>query len=313
MTDDAGRQTANHSPANAASETLRPRLPDWLKVKMPGGPRYIELKQLMRDSQLHTVCEEAHCPNIGECWERSAATFMILGDICTRACAYCAVTTGRPGAVDFGEPFRLAATVKRMELKYCVITSVNRDDLPDGGASVFAACVKQVQASVPGCKVEVLIPDFQGNWDALATVVAARPHVLNHNIESVERVFHRVRPKGDYQQTLELFRQAKAIDLNMVTKSGIIVGMGETRDELRQTMQDLRSVDCDLLTVGQYLRPSLKHIAIDRFYTPDEFSEIRLAGEAMGFKHVAAGPLVRSSYHADEQHEAAMVSPHPVA
>ena len=313
MTDDAGRQTANHSPANAASETLRPRLPDWLKVKMPGGPRYIELKQLMRDSQLHTVCEEAHCPNIGECWERSAATFMILGDICTRACAYCAVTTGRPGAVDFGEPFRLAATVKRMELKYCVITSVNRDDLPDGGASVFAACIKQVQAGVPGCKVEVLIPDFQGNWDALATVVAARPHVLNHNIESVERVFHRVRPKGDYQQTLELFRQAKAIDLNMVTKSGIIVGMGETRDELRQTMQDLRSVDCDLLTVGQYLRPSLKHIAIDRFYTPDEFSEIRLAGEAMGFKHVAAGPLVRSSYHADEQHEAAMVSPHPVA
>ncbi len=313
MTDDAGRQTANHSPANAASETLRPRLPDWLKVKMPGGPRYIELKQLMRDSQLHTVCEEAHCPNIGECWERSAATFMILGDICTRACAYCAVTTGRPGAVDFGEPFRLAATVKRMELKYCVITSVNRDDLPDGGASVFAACIKQVQASVPGCKVEVLIPDFQGNWDALATVVAARPHVLNHNIESVERVFHRVRPKGGYQQTLELFRQAKAIDPSTVTKSGIIVGMGETRDELRQTMQDLRSVDCDLLTVGQYLRPSLKHIAIDRFYTPDEFAEIRLAGEAMGFKHVAAGPLVRSSYHADEQHEAAMVSPHPVA
>ena len=313
MTDDAGRQTANHSPANAASETLRPRLPDWLKVKMPGGPRYIELKQLMRDSQLHTVCEEAHCPNIGECWERSAATFMILGDICTRACAYCAVTTGRPGAVDFGEPFRLAATVKRMELKYCVITSVNRDDLPDGGAGVFAACIKQVQASVPGCKVEVLIPDFQGNWDALATVVAARPHVLNHNIESVERVFPRVRPKGDYRQTLELFRQAKVIDPNTVTKSGIIVGMGETRDELLQTMQDLMSVDCDLLTVGQYLRPSLKHIAIDRFYTPDEFAEIRLAGEAMGFKHVAAGPLVRSSYHADEQHEAAMVSQHPVA
>ena len=313
MTDDAGRQTANRSPANAASEVLRPRLPDWLKVKMPGGLRYIELKQLMRDSQLHTVCEEAHCPNIGECWERSAATFMILGDICTRACAYCAVTTGRPGAVDFGEPFRLAATVKRMELKYCVITSVNRDDLPDGGASVFAACIKQVQAGVPGCKVEVLIPDFQGNWDALATVVAARPHVLNHNIESVERVFHRVRPKGDYHQTLELFRQAKAIDPNTVTKSGIIVGMGETLDELLQTMQDLRSVDCDLLTVGQYLRPSLKHIAIDRFYTPDEFAEIRLAGESMGFKHVAAGPLVRSSYHADEQHEAAMVSPRPVA
>ena len=178
---------------------LRPRLPDWLKVRMPGGPRYIELKQLMRDSQLHTVCEEARCPNIGECWERSAATFMILGDICTRACAYCAVTTGRPGALDLGEPFRLASTVKRMGLKYCVITSVNRDDLPDGGAGIFSACIKQVRAAVPGCRVEVLIPDFDGNEDALAKVVAAQPQVLNHNIESVERVFRRVRPKGDYR------------------------------------------------------------------------------------------------------------------
>lgn len=284
---------------------IRPRLPDWLKVRMPGGPRYIELKQLMRDSRLHTVCEEARCPNIGECWERSAATFMILGDICTRACAYCAVTTGRPGAVDWGEPMRLAQTVQRMELQYCVITAVNRDDLADGGAGVFAACIRQVRAAVPGCRVEVLIPDFQGNWDALAAVIDAAPQVLNHNIESVERVFRRVRPKGDYRQSLELLRRVKEMDSGMPTKSGIIVGMGETREELLQTMQDLRAVDCDLLTVGQYLRPSIKHIAIDRFYTPAEFDEIRQAGEAMGFKHVAAGPLVRSSYHADEQHEAA--------
>ena len=284
---------------------IRPRLPDWLKVRMPGGPRYIELKQLMRDSRLHTVCEEARCPNIGECWERSAATFMILGDICTRACAYCAVTTGRPGAVDWGEPVRLAATVQRMALQYCVITAVNRDDLDDGGAGVFAECIRQVRAAVPGCRVEVLIPDFQGNWDALATVIDAAPQVLNHNIESVARVFRRVRPKGDYRQSLELLRRAKAIDPQLPTKSGIIVGMGETRDELLQTMQDLRAVDCDLLTVGQYLRPSIKHIAIDRFYTPAEFDEIRQAGAALGFKHIAAGPLVRSSYHADEQHDAA--------
>ena len=287
---------------------LRPRLPDWLKVRMPGGPRYIELKQLMRDSQLHTVCEEAHCPNIGECWERSAATFMILGAICTRACAYCAVTTGRPGALDVGEPFRLASTVKRMGLKYCVITSVNRDDLPDGGAGIFAACIKQVRAAVPGCRVEVLIPDFDGNWDALAKVVAARPQVLNHNIESVERVFRRVRPKGDYRQSLELLRRVKELDPDLPTKSGIIVGMGETVDEVRRTMADLRGAGCDLLTIGQYLRPSIKHIRIDRFYTPAEFDELRQAGEDLGFKHVASGPLVRSSYHADEQHEAAVTS-----
>ena len=297
--------TTSRTKVPQAPAPIRPRLPDWLKVRMPGGPRYIELKQLMRDSRLHTVCEEARCPNIGECWERSAATFMILGDICTRACAYCAVTTGRPGAVDWGEPLRLAQTVQRMELQYCVITAVNRDDLDDGGAGVFAACIRQVRAAVPGCRVEVLIPDFQGNWEALAVVIDAAPQVLNHNIESVERVFRRVRPKGDYRQSLELLRQVKRIDARMPTKSGIIVGMGETRDELLQTMQDLRAVDCDLLTVGQYLRPSIKHIAIDRFYTPAEFDEIRQAGEAMGFKHIAAGPLVRSSYHADEQHDAA--------
>ncbi len=289
----------------ATDAPIRPRLPDWLKVRMPGGPRYIQLKQLMRDSQLHTVCEEARCPNIGECWERSAATFMILGDTCTRACAYCAVTTGRPGALDLGEPFRLAATVKRMELRYCVITSVNRDDLPDGGAGIFAACIKQVRAAVPGCRVEALIPDFDGNWNALEKVVDAQPQVLNHNIESVARVFRRVRPRGNYRQSLELLRQVKDLDPQMPTKSGIIVGMGESMDEVRETMADLRAVDCDLLTIGQYLRPSINHIKIDRFYSPAEFAELRQAGESMGFKNVAAGPLVRSSYHADEQHEAA--------
>ncbi len=287
-------------------EELRPRLPEWLKVKMPGGPRYMELKQLMRGHRLHTVCEEAHCPNIGECWERSAATFMILGDICTRACRYCAVTTGRPIGLDLLEPVRLAETVKMMGLEYCVITSVNRDDLSDGGAGVFAACIRRIREEVPGCSVEVLIPDFAGSWEALRAVVEAKPDVLNHNIESVRRVFRSVRPKGDYQLSLDLLAEAKAIDPSTVTKSGIIVGMGETEDELVETMRDLRGVDCDLLTIGQYLRPSIKHLPIDRFYTPAEFEELGRIGKDMGFKHVASGPLVRSSYHADEQRAAAV-------
>lgn len=285
--------------------SIRPRLPEWLKVKMPGSPRYIELKNLMRNHQLHTVCEEAHCPNIGECWGRGTATFMILGDICTRRCHYCAVTTGRPTGIDLQEPGRLAETVKLMGLRYCVITSVNRDDLPDGGAFIFAACIKKIRAAVPGCKVEVLIPDFDGSKAALQKVIEARPDVLNHNIESTRRVFPRVRPRGNYQLSLELLARAKELDPSMVTKSGIIVGMGETHDELVETMQDLRRVDCDLLTIGQYLRPSQKHLPIDRFYTPAEFAELREIGEALGFKHVASGPLVRSSYHADEQHDAA--------
>lgn len=287
------------------TQSIRPRLPEWLKVKMPGGPRYIELKNLMRDQQLHTVCQEAHCPNIGECWERGTATFMILGDICTRRCHYCAVTTGRPTGIDLQEPARLAETAKQMGLRYCVITSVNRDDLPDGGAFIYASCIKQVRAQVPGCRVEVLIPDFAGSWGALKKVIDARPDVLNHNIETARRVFPRVRPKGDYQLSLDLLAQVKELEPAMVTKSGIIVGMGETGDEVAETMQDLRRADCDLLTIGQYLRPSQKHLPVDRFYTPAEFDGLRRIGEAMGFKHVASGPLVRSSYHADEQHDAA--------
>jgi lipoic acid synthetase len=230
---------------------------------------------------------------------------MILGDICTRRCHYCAVTTGRPTGIDLQEPSRLAATVRRMGLRYCVITSVNRDDLPDGGAFIFASCINQVRTQVPGCRVEVLIPDFAGSWGALKKVLDARPDVLNHNIESTRRVFPRVRPRGDYQLSLDLLARAKTMDPAMVTKSGIIVGMGETNDELEETMQDLRRVDCDLLTIGQYLRPSAKHLPVDRFYTPAEFDDLRRIGEALGFKHVASGPLVRSSYHADEQHDAA--------
>ena len=285
----------------------RPRLPSWFKVPMPGGRNYRELKHLMRSSNLHTVCEEAHCPNIGDCWERRSATFMILGDICTRRCRYCAVTTGRPLGIDVKEPDRLAKTVNRMGLKYCVITSVNRDDLSDGGALIFAMCINRIRETTPGCRVEVLIPDFDGSEPALRKVLAAGPSVLNHNIETVKRVFPRVRPRGDYQRSLDLLYRSKEINSSIPTKSGIIVGMGEDVTEIVDTMKDLRSVECDLLTIGQYLRPSLDHIPIDRYYKPAEFEDLRTVGESLGFKHVASGPLVRSSYHADEQHAAAKI------
>ena len=284
------------------------RLPGWLKVRAPGGENFIGLRGLLRGGQLHTVCEEAHCPNIGECWDRKTATFMILGDICTRACAYCAVTTGTPTGLDLEEPMRLAETVERLGLRYAVITSVNRDDLPDGGAFIFAQCVRQVRKRLPSCKIEVLIPDFCGNWDALATVMESSPNTLNHNIETVRREFDRVRPKGDYDQSLELLERARRSAPDGVTKSGMMVGLGETWDEIVETMRDLRSVDCDLLTVGQYLRPSGSHTPLSRWYTPEEFEELGAVGKALGFRHVASGPLVRSSYHADEQHEAAAVS-----
>ena len=288
--------------------TVKRRLPEWMKVPMPGGPTYIQLKTLLKDSELHTVCEEARCPNIGECWERRSATFMILGDICTRRCHYCAVTTGKPTGIDVMEPDRLARTVKRLRLKYCVITSVNRDDLADGGAFIFSMCIRKINQEVPECKVEVLIPDFDGSWSALKTVVNARPEVLNHNIESARRIFPKVRPRGNYALSLELLAKVKEYNPTMATKSGIIVGMGEGWDEIVDTMKDLRDVDCNLLTIGQYLRPSDKHVPVDRFYTPAEFDELRRIGESLGFKHVASGPLVRSSYHADEQQAAASVS-----
>lgn len=283
-------------------ETKR-KLPRWFKVKTPGGPNYIQLRTLLRKESLHTVCEEAHCPNIGECWERRSATFMILGDICTRACRYCAVTSGRPLGLDLQEPARLAATVKRLELRYVVITSVNRDDLPDGGAFIFAQCIRKIQQQVPGCRVEVLIPDF--NHAAIKKVLDAGPEVLNHNIETVRRIFETVRPKGDYDYSLEVLRLANQLQPALVTKSGMMVGLGETIEETLETMKDLRSVGCSLLTIGQYLQPSNKHTTVKKFYTPEEFEEFRTRGMAFGFKHVAAGPLVRSSYHADEQHQAA--------
>ncbi len=285
--------------------TTQGRLPKWLKVKMPGGPNYAKLKGIMRESDLHTVCEEARCPNIGECWERQTATFMILGDTCTRACTYCAVTTGTPSGLDLGEPIRLARTVVNLSLKYVVITSVNRDDLPDGGAFVFAQCIKQIRKSLPSCKIEVLTPDFEGNLDSLRVVMDAGPDTFNHNIETVRRVFPRVRAKGDFDISLEVLSRAKTLNRTAVTKSGMMVGLGETMDEIVQTMVDLRKVDCDLLTIGQYLRPSQKHAPISKWYTPNEFKELKEQGESLGFKHVASGPLVRSSYHADEQHEAA--------
>ena len=272
---------------------------------MPGGPNYTKLKGIMRKSDLHTVCEEARCPNIGECWERQTATFMILGDTCTRACTYCAVNTGTPSGLDLEEPIRLARTVVNLSLKYVVITSVNRDDLPDGGAFVFAQCIKQIRKNLPSCKIEVLTPDFEGNLDSLQVVMDAGPDTFNHNIETVRRVFPRVRAKGDFDLSLKILSQAREFNRTAVTKSGMMVGLGETMDEIVQTMEDLRKVDCELLTIGQYLRPSQKHAPISKWYTPKEFEELRKQGENLGFKNVASGPLVRSSYHAEEQHEAA--------
>ena len=277
------------------------RLPSWFKVPMPGSSNFIELRNLLRESGLHTVCEEAHCPNIGECWDNRSATFMILGDICTRRCAYCAVTTGKPRVLDIQEPIRLANTVKRLDLSYCVITSVNRDDLFDGGASMFAACIEEINKMSPECEIEVLIPDFQGSEGSLTEVLLAKPDVLNHNIETVTRLFHRVRPKGDYNQSLDLLSKAKQISPDIVTKSGMMVGLGERWDEIIDTMVDLRSVGCELLTIGQYLRPSAKHFPMDRFYKPEEFVQLGIKGRQLGFSHVASGPLVRSSYHAREQ------------
>jgi lipoic acid synthetase len=277
------------------------RKPEWLKVRFPGGDSYLRLKSLMREQRLHTVCEEARCPNIGECWQAGTATFMILGDVCTRACAFCAVTSGRPLGLDLGEPLRVARAVKRMELAHAVVTSVNRDDLPDGGASLFAATIRSIRRLSPGTSVEVLIPDFLGDWAALETLMAARPEILNHNTETVPRLYARVRPKARYERSLELLRGAKALDPQGITKTGVMVGLGETKHELLLVMADLVDAGCDVLTVGQYLRPSAKHAPLERYYRPEEFDELAEAGRRLGFRHVEAGPLVRSSYHAERQ------------
>ena len=279
---------------------LAPKRPDWLKVRAPGGKNYNELQMLMRDLALHTVCEEARCPNIGECWGHRTATFMILGDTCTRACGFCAVKTGRPGALDWGEPERVARAVQTMGLKHVVVTSVNRDDQPDGGSLIFAATIRKIRAYVPGCTVEVLTPDFEGVRSSLENVLRARPDVFNHNVETVERLTKAVRRRARYRRSLEVLRMAKEIVPGLCTKSGIMVGLGEMRAEITQTMQDLRACDVDILTIGQYLRPTPQHLDIVRYYHPDEFADLKAEGLALGFKHVESGPLVRSSYHAHE-------------
>jgi len=280
---------------------LPERKPGWLRIRPPGGKNYARLKHLMRDLELHTVCEEAHCPNIGECWEHGTATFMVLGDVCTRNCAYCAVAHGRPPAYDIAEPERVAAAVAEMRLQHAVITSVDRDDLPDFGAWVFAETIRQIRTRLPDCSVEVLVPDFQGNEDSIRTVLDARPDIYNHNTETVPRLYKRCRPGGRYERVMNIFRFVRLVAPEIPAKSGIILGMGETVEEVHATMRDLRAVGVDILTLGQYLRPSANHIPLDRYYTPDEFRALHDVGMEMGFRHVEAGPLVRSSYHAKEQ------------
>jgi len=288
-------------------EPLPERKPSWLKVKAPGGPNYMRLKHMMRELDLHSVCEEAHCPNVGECWEHGTATFMVLGDVCTRNCAYCAVSHGRPPKYDISEPDRVAEAIAQMQLKHAVITSVDRDDLPDFGAYIFAETIRQIHARVPDCSVEVLVPDFQGNEDSIRSVLDAGPEIYNHNTETVPRLYKKCRPGGRYLRVLEIFRAAKRIAPDIPTKTGIILGMGETLEEVVEVMKDLRSVDVDILTVGQYLRPSDSHIALDRYVTPEEFRQLYETGMSLGFRHVESGPLVRSSYHAWEQVQAAGV------
>lgn len=276
------------------------RRPDWLKVRVPSGPNYVELKTIMRDLELHTVCEEARCPNMGECWEHRTATFMILGDVCTRACGFCAVTSGKPVGLDLLEPQRVAHAVRQMGLRHVVITSVNRDDLADGGSAVFAATIRKVRAANPGITVEVLIPDFEGDEASLRNVLQAEPDILNHNIETVDRLTRRVRRKAQYRRSLQVLLRAKELAPGRLTKSGIMLGLSETDEELRATLRDLRAARVDIITIGQYLRPSAKHLAVDRYYTPEEFAAWREYGMSLGFTHVESGPLVRSSYHAHE-------------
>lgn len=277
----------------------RPRLPSWFKVNAKTGSDYLDIKQTMERLKLHTICEEARCPNRWECWNARTATFLILGDICTRRCHYCSVETGRPHSMDHNEPSRVAEAIRALGLRHAVITSVNRDELPDGGSWVFAETIRQTRRLNPACSIEVLIPDFEGNEAALATVCAEKPEILNHNIETIRRLFPSIRPQGKYQRSIDLLARAKL--LGMKTKSGLILGMGETLDEARDVMRDLRAVNCDIITIGQYLQPTRDHLPVARFYDPSEFTLLKEEGLAMGFGHVESGPLVRSSYHAEQQ------------
>ena len=270
------------------------RRPEWLKVKIPAGESYLRLKDLMARHRLHTVCEEARCPNMGECWSAGTATFMILGDVCTRSCGFCAVKTGRPGIIDSGEPARVAEAIRIMEVRHAVITSVNRDELDDGGASIFAATIRAAREARAGITIEVLIPDFRGDAAALQIVVDAHPEILNHNTETIPRLYPTVRPQAKYTRSLELLERAK--HAGMVTKSGLMLGLGETNEEVLEVLSDLRAVSCD--TLGQYLQPTKEHLPVDRFVRPEEFAMLKEKGIAMGFRHIESGPLVRSSYHA---------------
>ena len=286
-----------------AAQARQPK-PRWLRVRAPGSARYIELKRLMRELALHTVCEEAACPNIGECWDGGTATFMILGDVCTRSCGYCNVVHGQPGPVDTAEAGRLAAAVAQLGLRHVVVTSVDRDDLADGGASAFARTIRAIRARAPDCRVEVLIPDFAGRAADLQTVLDAGPDVLNHNIETVERLYRVARPGGRYARALELIARTARRAPHIPRKSGLMVGLGERWPELLDTLADLQRAGCELLTIGQYLRPSIAHLPVDRYYTPAELDRLRAAALELGFAHVESGPLVRSSYHAREQTDA---------
>jgi lipoyl synthase len=278
--------------------------PDWLKVRAPGSENYLRLRSIMRGLKLNTVCEDAHCPNIGECWHYGTATFMILGDICTRACSYCAVAHGKPTELDLDEPRRVAEAVRAMGLKYAVVTSVDRDDQTDGGAAIFAQTIREIRSRMPDTRVEVLIPDFKGAARALYTVLDAHPDVLNHNTETVPRLYRMVRSGGKYTRTLELLERARAYAPDIPTKTGLMVGLGEEHEEMVQVFRDLRAVGVSILTIGQYLRPSPAHAAMTRYYHPDEFHALKLTALDLGFVHVEAGPLVRSSYHAHEQADA---------
>jgi lipoic acid synthetase len=292
----------------APAPDTHPR-PDWLRVKFFGGERYHDLKRIMRTLDLHTVCESARCPNMGECWEHGTATFMILGDICTRACGFCAVPSGKPvGPPDEDEPVRVAEAAARMGLRYAVVTSVNRDDQPDGGARIFARTIQEIRNRLPGCKVEVLIPDFRGDWNALDVVLAVKPDILNHNTETVPRLYRQVRKGALYERSLELLRRSKRTHPDVPTKTGMMLGLGEQKGEVLSTLGDLAAQGTDILTLGQYLQPTRDHLPVVRFVHPNEFAEFKRLGEQMGFKHVESGPLVRSSYHAFDQAESAITA-----
>ncbi len=282
-------------------DTTPKRRPPWIRVRAPMGDEYKKILKLMRSEALHTVCEEAMCPNLGECWGAGTATFLILGDVCTRTCKFCDVKHGKPVSIDWEEPERVAQAVRRMNLKHAVITSVNRDDRVDGGAPVFAMVIRRIRELQPGCSIEVLVPDFKGKPEALSIVMEAHPEILNHNVETAKRLFRNIQPQDNYDWARATLTNAKKLDPDVLTKSGIMVGLGETMEEVKETMRDLRSWDVDILTIGQYLQPSRKHIAISRYYTLEEFRELKEYGMSIGFKWVESAPLVRSSYHAGEQ------------